>query len=633
MSTARFGVLIDNAVYKQEVPGGYEVLRDDKNNQPMTKLIKDTSKEDSEEGVTYTACYPKAVGRFSISPAMVVVLSTLMSNTFEENFLNIGDVFAREMAKFLYLTVQVFHGRPVRELVDFIVGPLTLIGETAQEILKGDTQVAFRSLTLRVAGSQAAGCGAQGREKRGQRKNHGNAGDGVRRRQDDRATEDTTKAKRDVVSSAPQDAAGLWSTKSGGHAWIEISPPNLPSAGVVLHIPNVITLPFQCKDRFKPLPYREVAKAMNSMLVESKQWRDPDPTKERSHSQTRPVKSCSDMIKDLDKVFQNQAGATPAANLLANFRKTLRVVVPNAKLATLNSFPNTAKNTPQNNKKIDYGQKLCDLGAPVIPILYVSQAGTLSSESMSWDLLHAIGPHCIMAEGIGEHSLEAPALFSTNARRHASLPTQDDTKYIIERQHRVRKTIMLFEVRHKVATNVVHLAVTTAPLAATKVGRYTEQCTPISEELRNHCSGASKVKAAKDRIRSNLKREEREWNERVALVDELEAIVRGISEGESLPTGGAEGDDQSALGMKEEVMRNLKLRLHQAKEEIVTRLTVGIAQGERSALPADPVAAATAVSGGPVTPASKAWTSLVVGGRALIDILRAHIFSQLASFF
>ncbi|CUG92959.1 Hypothetical protein, putative [Bodo saltans] len=165
------------------------------------------------------------------------------------------------------------------------------------------------------------------------------------------------------------------------------------------------------------------------------------------------------------------------------------------------------------------------------------------------------------------------------------MATQGDTKYIIERQHRVRKTIILFEVRHKAATTVVDLAVT-APLASKTLGRYGEQCTPISEEIRNHCSGVSKVQA-KDRIQCNLIHEESERNERTALVDELETIVRRILEEESLPTGG----DQSALGMKEEVMRNLKLRLHQAKEEIVTRLTVGIAQGERPVLPADPVAA------------------------------------------
>ncbi|CUG84931.1 Hypothetical protein, putative, partial [Bodo saltans] len=348
------GVLVDNAVYKKEVPEGYEVLRDAMSNQPITKLIKGTN---DEKGVTYFACYPKAIGRYSITPAMVVVLSTLMSNTFEENFSNIGDVFEREMAKFLYFIVQVFHGRPVRELVDFIVGPSALIGETAQEILKGDTQVAFPSLTLRIAGSKG-GDDAQGRERE-QHISRGNAGDGVRREQDDGATNDTSTAKRDVVASAPQDA-GLWSTKSGG-AWIEISTPGLASADVVLHIPNVITLPFQCKDCVKPFPYREIGRAMNSMLVESKQWHDP--TKERSHSSTRPVKSCSEeMIKDLDKVFQNQAGAMPTANL-----------------ARLNPIANTAKDTPQNEKKVDYGQKLSDLGAPVIPILYISHADTFAS--------------------------------------------------------------------------------------------------------------------------------------------------------------------------------------------------------------------------------------------------------------
>ncbi|CUG91081.1 Hypothetical protein, putative [Bodo saltans] len=196
------GVLVDNAVYKKEVPDGYEMLRDAKNN-PITKMVKETNDKDAED-VSYTACYPKGVGRFSITPAMVVVLSTLMSNAFEENFSNIGDVFERDMAKFLYFTVQVFHGRTVRELVAFIVGPFAAVGEAAQEILNGDRRVDFGSLTLRIAGS----------------------------------LQKVHDARRDE----------LWSNKSGG-AWIEISPPGLPSADVVLHIPDVITLPIQCKDR------------------------------------------------------------------------------------------------------------------------------------------------------------------------------------------------------------------------------------------------------------------------------------------------------------------------------------------------------------------------------------------------
>ncbi|CUE67992.1 Hypothetical protein, putative [Bodo saltans] len=385
---------------------------------------------------------------------MVVVLSTLMSNSFEE-FSNIGDGFERDMAKFLYLTVQVFHGRPLRDLVDFTVGPLAVIGAAAQEILDANTTVDFNSLTLRIAGSLLANCDVRG----------------------DVQVEDSLKV--DNV----------------GDAWIEISPPNLSNADVVLHIPNVITLPIQCKEIDEPFPYQDIAKAMNSMLVESKRWRDPDPTKGRGEH-THPEKTYAEMTDDLDKVF---AGAEVLLDRAA--------AAPNPNIARLQTT------TPENGNSKDYGQALCDLDAPVIRILYVSRALTLSSTTMSWDHLNAIGPHCIMAEGIGEYSLNTLPLHLGTA--------SPDAQYTTNRLHRVRKSIMLFESRQKAPTKVVDLAVTSAPLAANEKGFYRDrQCTTFSRKLSSHHSGGRVV--AKERIQRNLTREEIERRERMSLVKDFD---------------------------------------------------------------------------------------------------------------
>ncbi|CUE76835.1 Hypothetical protein, putative, partial [Bodo saltans] len=248
------GIMVDNATYEKVVPPNYANVLVPKERQPNEKKIESTDSntrslakklvpntktivsidsEGNEHRISYHACYPKARGRYSISPAMVVVLTTLMSNAFEENFSNIGDVFEREMAKFLFFIVQAFHGRPVRELVDFIVGPSAFVGKTAQKILKRNTTVAFDSVALRIAGAD---------------KNHVN----------------------------------LWTSGDGAssHAWIEISPPGLGSADIVLHIPKVITIPIQCKDVGNPFSYHEIAKALNSMLVNSNRWKNPDQSKE-----------------------------------------------------------------------------------------------------------------------------------------------------------------------------------------------------------------------------------------------------------------------------------------------------------------------------------------------------------------
>ncbi|CUG41070.1 Hypothetical protein, putative, partial [Bodo saltans] len=58
----------------------------------------------------------------------------------------------------------------------------------------------------------------------------------------------------------------LWSTRREREAWIEIVPPSLPSADVVLHIPGVITLAFRCRDaQSEACDAPNIAEALMSM--------------------------------------------------------------------------------------------------------------------------------------------------------------------------------------------------------------------------------------------------------------------------------------------------------------------------------------------------------------------------------
>ncbi|CUI15269.1 Hypothetical protein, putative [Bodo saltans] len=367
----------------------------DRNLLPITKKIVEVTNNGTKIETTYTACYSKDVGRYIISPAMVVVLSTLMTGAFEENFLNIGESFEYEMAKFLYLAVQAFHGRLLRDLVDFIVGPLAVIGEAAQKILEYDTKIAFHSLTLRIAGSVHADT-------------------------PEHTTKDFGLESGDRVRETKRD--GELPTQKSEDAWIEMSSCGPGSANVVLHIPCVITLHIRCKDAASPLP----AKVLDSILVEHK----------RGGVNRTPIELCDQQLHRI--------------RTLADRRRT----------------------PSQTSVFKDYGQMLCNLGAPVIPVLYVSQACTLSSNVMSWDHVNAIGPHCIMAEGIGEHSLNIPSQLLDK--------TSPDAQYITARLHRVKKTIMLFESRQKV--KVVDAAVTSAPHLDSKKGQHSsEQCAFHSE--------------------------------------------------------------------------------------------------------------------------------------------------------
>ncbi|CUG92963.1 Hypothetical protein, putative, partial [Bodo saltans] len=210
---AGHGILIDNAKYERDVPKECAVVLG-YDGTPRTMTIKSRA---SKSGVVYTACYPKDVGRYSISPAMIVALSTSMTGVFEECFTNTDDGFGHNMAKFLYLAVHVFHGRPARELVDFVVGSSAIVGTGAQKILDGSTKIDFQSLTLRrMCGDMSHARGAE-----------------------------QCSAARNVSSvtrGTTQDDGGNASCSM----WIEINPASLPNADVALHIPGVITIHFGC---------------------------------------------------------------------------------------------------------------------------------------------------------------------------------------------------------------------------------------------------------------------------------------------------------------------------------------------------------------------------------------------------
>ncbi|CUG89181.1 Hypothetical protein, putative [Bodo saltans] len=165
----------------------------------------------------------------------------------------------------------------------------------------------------------------------------------------------TNKAKTydDPCDESLRRFEKLWE-KTGG-AWIEISSRGLASADIVLHIPKIVTLPIQCKDRAGTFEAEDISDALSSMLCSDK----------------RPV---------------------------------------DAKLEPKNL-------TPMPHARDLLTQKLVDLGAPVIPVMYVSHASTLTdSTSMCSAKFDVIDPHCIMAEGIGEPGIPKDKLIPYLAR-------------------------------------------------------------------------------------------------------------------------------------------------------------------------------------------------------------------------
>jgi hypothetical protein len=144
----RQGVMVDNLVYKVTLPDGYEAVRDAKGDTITTTYVY----------AAYVACYSALLGRYSISPALFV-LSLLMANLSQDMFSNAGDVFERAIAQLLFLTAQIFHGRPAEELVAFFIGTGAVVGSHSAEsrALSDCVVPAARAADQRVCqhGSQA----------------------------------------------------------------------------------------------------------------------------------------------------------------------------------------------------------------------------------------------------------------------------------------------------------------------------------------------------------------------------------------------------------------------------------------------------------------------------------------------
>ncbi|CUG85949.1 Hypothetical protein, putative, partial [Bodo saltans] len=193
---------------------------------------------------SHVACYREGVGRYSISPAMAAVLKSAVSSASEVNFLSLGDVFESAVARLLYIATLVFCGRPVIELVKFVVAPLAIIGADALAALRSAGSVAFDTLELRSCGSLQA----------------------------EHPIADTCDAASHAEAQTQrmhlwrgEDNSGRDESESRRRAWIEISPVNLRSASVVLHIPNVVTLAFRCVDGALLCEPHEVRRELSSM--------------------------------------------------------------------------------------------------------------------------------------------------------------------------------------------------------------------------------------------------------------------------------------------------------------------------------------------------------------------------------
>ncbi|CUE72131.1 Hypothetical protein, putative [Bodo saltans] len=144
------GVLVSNTTFvpvKEAEDRCYVQVRDTDG-----KLIG-WNDPDNPGSLSHIACYHKEHGQYSISPAMVVLLLYLMASMFDDRFSDMGDMFERATAKTLFMAAQVFHGRSVKDLVDFIVGPFAIIGANALETLNLEQVIRFESLTLRLSGA------------------------------------------------------------------------------------------------------------------------------------------------------------------------------------------------------------------------------------------------------------------------------------------------------------------------------------------------------------------------------------------------------------------------------------------------------------------------------------------------
>ncbi|CUG08739.1 Hypothetical protein, putative [Bodo saltans] len=220
------GVLVDNSVYRDTADKDYE--RVDKN---------------ADKGYSFFAAYyHKDLGRYSISPAMAVVLRTLTLSAFGGSVAYFGDSLKHAVARLVYVAVQVFRGRPVAELVDFIVGSQGVL-----DAERGDTSarnvVAFSSLTLRTNSTLSIG-------------------------------PLPTTAKRDSAAAPHAEARDqleeLWRQEDvAGGAWVEIYSDGLSCADVVLHIPGVVTLPIRCMGNRSSVDDKDVNDGPLVMLDDS----------------------------------------------------------------------------------------------------------------------------------------------------------------------------------------------------------------------------------------------------------------------------------------------------------------------------------------------------------------------------
>ncbi|CUI14727.1 Hypothetical protein, putative, partial [Bodo saltans] len=278
-----WGVLVDNLVYKHAKP-------DERFERVLEVTVKRNDRDEGalkDKNITLYGCFDKAVGRYSISPAMIVVLQSLMAGMFGDTFTTIGDAFEGATAKFLFVAAQVFCGRPVSELVDFVIGPKAIVGNNV-------ANVCTRNVRTRL----------------------------VRLRQ-------------------CNDASAVWSGTSKAdelhrNAFVEISPVNLPSADIVLHIPGAITLAVKCKDVTTAPAPKDIREAFSIM-------------------------TCTP--EDVERV---QAA------------------------------------TFEERALFSYPQQLVQLGAPVISIVYTSRTLFSVDGDDSSERFDAVGPNCILAQGIGE---------------------------------------------------------------------------------------------------------------------------------------------------------------------------------------------------------------------------------------
>lgn len=365
---SRRGVLVDNAVYRE--------LVDTKEYQSIKgHTVKKKIAGPNAPEIIYTACYRKDLGRYGISRAMVVLLLTLMSCAFRETFTNVGDMLEHAVARFLFIAVQVFRGRPIAHLVDFIVGHSAVVGSNARGILDAKkvsshessptvpNVVAFSSLTLRTSGSLNMQHLVMKNLKPDSK------APAIEQRYHDERVATWLSNKKNAEGQFKK----LWQKSTEKDAWIEVSPANLPSADIVLHLPGVLTLPIQCRDKSSTFKDDEIRRALLSMVGD---------------------------------------------------RQTEGEVL---------------------------GEKLIALRAPVIPILYVSRASTLTNFKYSYDMtsdkFEAVGLNFIIAECVGE-----------KVAKGLDHITDGDQRRNAARLHNIRRTMMLFDFRPEQPRDVVVVA-------------------------------------------------------------------------------------------------------------------------------------------------------------------------------